>query len=163
MPVRVRTPAPRRRRRHIVRGDVFANVTAHSFCRGFFPNRTRCAGLRFGFPHAYRYLFMNAFSSRSKVRFAPAYFLPLAENKPSARSCLPSCGTRLWLQRINRLANRRPLCQQILAVSRAAGALICCPFPQKVTLHLRCSLVHQLATLRFAIVPIQILRLHLFR
>ena len=100
---------------------------------------------------------------RSKVRFAPAYFLPLAENKPSARSCLPSCGTRLWLQRINRLANRRPLCQQILAVSRAAGALICCPFPQKVTLHLRCSLVNALATLRFAIVHIQILRWHLFR
>ena len=63
---------------------------------------------------------------RSKVRFAPAYFLPLAENKPSARSCLPSCGTRLWLRRINRLANRRPLRQQILAVSRAAGARICC-------------------------------------
>ena len=53
-------------------------------------------------------------------------FLPLAENKPSARSCLPSCGTRLWSRRINRLANRRPLRQQILAVSRAAGARICC-------------------------------------
>ena len=40
---------PRRRGRHIVRGDFFTKVTSHSFCRGSFPNRTRFAGLRFGF------------------------------------------------------------------------------------------------------------------
>ena len=43
------TLGPRRRGRHIVRGDFFVKVTAHSFCRGSSPNRTRCAGLRFGF------------------------------------------------------------------------------------------------------------------
>ncbi len=40
---------PRRCRRHIVRSDFFAKVTSHSFCRSSSPNRTRCAGLRFGF------------------------------------------------------------------------------------------------------------------
>ena len=42
-PTRVRIPpaAPRRRGRHIVRGDFFTKVTSHSFCRGSFPNRTR--------------------------------------------------------------------------------------------------------------------------
>ena len=40
--VRVPMPAPRRRGRHIVRGDFFTKVTSHSFCRGSFPNRTRC-------------------------------------------------------------------------------------------------------------------------
>ena len=39
--VRVPMPAPRRRGRHIVRGDFFTKVTSHSFCRGSFPNRTR--------------------------------------------------------------------------------------------------------------------------
>ena len=48
VPVRVRSPAPRRRGRHIVRGDFFAKVTSHSFCRGSFPNRTHFVGLRFG-------------------------------------------------------------------------------------------------------------------
>ena len=33
--------SPRRRGRHIVRGDFFTKVTSHSFCRGSFPNRTR--------------------------------------------------------------------------------------------------------------------------
>ena len=28
---------------------LFANFPSHSFCRGSSPNRTRCAGLRFGF------------------------------------------------------------------------------------------------------------------
>lgn len=40
---------PRRRGRHIVRGDFLSKVTSHSFCRGSFPNRTRSAGLLFGF------------------------------------------------------------------------------------------------------------------
>ena len=37
-----------------------------------------------------------------------------------------SCGPRLWLRRINRLTSRRPPRQQILAVSRTAGARMCC-------------------------------------
>ena len=40
--VRIPPAAPRRRGRHIVRGDFFTKVTSHSFCRGSFPNRTRC-------------------------------------------------------------------------------------------------------------------------
>lgn len=40
----------RRRGRHIVRGDFFTKVTSHSFCRGSFPNRNRCAGLAVGRP-----------------------------------------------------------------------------------------------------------------
>ena len=49
--VRVRVPsgAPRRRGRHIVRGDFLAKVTSHPFCRGSFPNRTHFVGFRFGF------------------------------------------------------------------------------------------------------------------
>ena len=46
------SPAPRRRGLHIVCGDVFffkANVISRSFLRFPFPNRTRSAGLRFGF------------------------------------------------------------------------------------------------------------------
>ena len=35
----IRTLAPRRRGRHIVRGDFFTKVTARAFCRGSFPNR----------------------------------------------------------------------------------------------------------------------------
>ena len=46
---------------------------------------------------------------------------------PSRRlTAASSCGARLWLRRINRLANRRPPCQQILAVSCTAGARMCC-------------------------------------
>ena len=51
VPVRVRSPAPRRRGLRIVRDDVFffkANVIAHSLRRSSSPNRNRCAGLRFG-------------------------------------------------------------------------------------------------------------------
>lgn len=44
-----RSEPPRRCGRHIVRSDFFAKVTSHSFCRSSSPNRTRCAGLRFGF------------------------------------------------------------------------------------------------------------------
>ena len=40
----------RRRGLHIVRDDFYLKkVIAHSFRRSSFPNRTRCAGLRFGF------------------------------------------------------------------------------------------------------------------
>lgn len=42
-------PISRRRGRHTVGGNFFAKVTPHSFCRGSFPNRNRCAGFRFGF------------------------------------------------------------------------------------------------------------------
>ena len=40
---------PRRRGLHIVRDDFFTKVISHSFRRSSSPNRTRCAGLRFGF------------------------------------------------------------------------------------------------------------------
>ena len=33
---------PRRRERHIVRGDFFTKAAARAFCCGSFPNRTRC-------------------------------------------------------------------------------------------------------------------------
>ena len=50
VPVRVRSPAPRRRGLRIVRDDVFyKNVIAHSLRRSSFQNRTRSAGLRFCF------------------------------------------------------------------------------------------------------------------
>ena len=39
--VQVPLPAPRRRGRHIVRGDFFAKVTSRTFCRGSSPNRNR--------------------------------------------------------------------------------------------------------------------------
>lgn len=48
--VRIPPSPPRRRGRHIVRGDFFTKVTSHSFCRGSFPNRNRCAGLAVGRP-----------------------------------------------------------------------------------------------------------------
>lgn len=87
---------PRRSKLHITCGDVFAKVTSRSFCRGFF----------FAKNHA-----------RSPVRL----------KTPSRRlTAASSCGARLWLRRINRLANRRPPCQQILAVSCTAGARMCC-------------------------------------
>ena len=47
--VRIHPPPPRRCGRHIVRSDFLSKVISHSFCRSSFPNRTRCAGLRFGF------------------------------------------------------------------------------------------------------------------
>ena len=57
--VRVPPPAPRCRGRHIVRGDFFTKVTSHSFCRDSFPNRTRCAGLRFGSAAARRFFLLQ--------------------------------------------------------------------------------------------------------
>ena len=53
VPVRVRSPAPRRRGLRIVRDDVFffqANVIAHSLRRSSFQNRNRFAGFRFCVP-----------------------------------------------------------------------------------------------------------------
>ena len=52
--VRVRLPprAPTRRKRHIACDEFFyfiAKLIARSFCCSSLPNRTRCAGLRFGF------------------------------------------------------------------------------------------------------------------
>ena len=44
VPVRVRSSAPRRRGRHIVRGDLFVKVTSHSFCRGSSPNHDHFVG-----------------------------------------------------------------------------------------------------------------------
>ena len=78
MQVQVLSPAPRRCGRHIVRSDFFAKVASHSFCRSSFPNRTR-------YRWASVWFWGNATSPvspfaprRSKVRFAPAYFLPAA-------------------------------------------------------------------------------------
>ena len=48
--VRIPPSPPRRRGRHIVRGDFFTKVTSHSFCRGSFPDRNRRAGLAVGRP-----------------------------------------------------------------------------------------------------------------
>ena len=59
---------------------------------------------------------------------------------PSRRlTAASSCGARLWLRRINSLTNRRPLRQQILAVSRTAGTRMCCQLfaGSKVQLHRR--------------------------
>ena len=46
--VQIQSLVQRRRGRHIVRGDFFAKVTSHSFCRGSFPTATRFAGLAVG-------------------------------------------------------------------------------------------------------------------
>ena len=76
----------------------------------------------------------NLFTRRSR-RYIPCSFYTLKSLarltcsvvRPSRRlTVASSCGARLWLRRINRLANRRPLRQQILAVSRTAGARMCC-------------------------------------
>ena len=46
--VRVRLPAPRRSKLYIACSDFFTKVRARSRRCSSFPNRTRCAGLRFG-------------------------------------------------------------------------------------------------------------------
>ena len=49
VPVRVRSPAPRRSKLCIACSDFFTKVRARSRRCSSFPNRTRFAGLRFGF------------------------------------------------------------------------------------------------------------------
>ena len=69
--VRVPMPAPRRRGRHIVRGDFFTKVTSHSFCRGSFPNRTRRAAV--GDIAARRWSFTDAACPLRVLHWAPVW------------------------------------------------------------------------------------------
>ena len=62
---------PRRRGRHIVRGDFFTKVTSHSFCRGSFPNRTRRAAV--GDIAARRWSFTDAACPLRALRWAPIW------------------------------------------------------------------------------------------
>ena len=77
VPVRVRSSAPARRKRHIAYDELFhfiAKLIAHSFCCSSLPNRTRFAGLRFGFLNAHGHLFYQHNPCRSKACFAPIFF-----------------------------------------------------------------------------------------
>ena len=87
VPVRVRSPAPRRRGLRIVRDDVFffkANVIAHSLRRSSFPTATHFVGLAVGVPpcgrlfHSYQDLHLF-YQHRAACR---ALILLLLASKP---------------------------------------------------------------------------------
>ena len=120
--VRVPMPAPRRRGRHIVRGDFFTKVTSHSFCRGSFPNRTRyrwapvwvrrCAAVFSGHE---KILILTSPSKRKDIRkdvlsfWAPA---ALGGLRPSVFECSGSAEPPL--------RNSRPQAGNLRATRRAA-------------------------------------------
>lgn len=63
------------------------------------------------------------------------FFCLRLKNKSPAHSFLTSCGTRLCLRRVIRLASYKPRRHLLLAVPAAGGAHRRCPFPQnKITL-----------------------------
>ena len=74
-----RPPAPRRSKLYIACSDFFAKVRARSCRCSSFPNRTRSAGLRFGFLLESR--IMTTVPHRSKIHFASVFSLPFAQNR----------------------------------------------------------------------------------
>ena len=90
--VRVRLPAPARRKRHIACDELFhfiAKLIARSFCCSSLPNRTRCAGLRFGFgckPECCGIYTVAIFHVVAKFPLRPRLFMPMAKKTSSARS-----------------------------------------------------------------------------
>lgn len=75
--------------------------------------------------------FVNASHAGARFALLRLVFSLRLQNKPPAHSFLTSCGTRLCLRRLSRLASRRPRRHPLLAVPAAGGAHRRCPFPQK--------------------------------
>ena len=89
VPVRVRSPAPARRKRHIACDELFhfiAKLIARSFCCSSLPNRTRFTGLRFGAAAARRFCqplkninFDRPFHVGAKSALLRRLFMPAAQ------------------------------------------------------------------------------------
>ena len=92
--VRIPPSPPRRRGRHIVRGDFFTKVTSHSFCRGSFPNRNRCAGLAVGRPPCGRCFYDDSgnLNGSGEMDSALAKASPVAKIVRRRRAAPPSGG-----------------------------------------------------------------------
>ena len=80
VPVRVRSPAPRRSKRHIVCSDFFTKVRARSRRCSSFPNRTRCRwasvwGRRFAAVLSYCKKILDATSPSTSYFRHPSTFL----------------------------------------------------------------------------------------
>ncbi len=61
---------------------LFIKITSHSFCRGSFPNRNYCVGLRFGFwARTWKPVLLNraGISRRSKLHIACSDFFQKSE------------------------------------------------------------------------------------
>ena len=68
-----------------------------------------------------KYLFYSPYTRRSKVRFAPAYFLLATKNKPSARSLAPPFSQKVTLGapvRLHAPSRRLAVATNFLRVTR---------------------------------------------
>ena len=114
--VRIPPSPPRRCGRHIVRSDFFTKVTSHAFCRSSSPNRTRFAGLRFGFLLQPRVSFLSTHPTPEQSPLCSGVFAMQKHSKK--RPCAAFSGTAMKSKRVGRY---RPTC----AKTSCAPAFAC--------------------------------------
>ena len=95
VPVRVRSPAPRRSKRHIVCSDFFTKVRARSRRCSSFPNRTRCRWAS-GPPLRGGFVLLQENIGRNQpfhIVFSPSEYIPSVDEHKSSGAGTIKCRT----------------------------------------------------------------------